>query len=89
MAALICKDPSGYCGTPSTTEVRNLATFSRVGRRSLNAAEASVAACRFRQKHFPFAFSFSDVSASNCDRELLRRTHLKFDRNSSRETNVR
>jgi ribosomal protein L37E len=52
MAALICKDPSDCCGTPSTTKVRNLATFSRVGRRSLNAAEASVAAC-----HSPSASS--------------------------------
>src|SRR6202012_2718672 len=31
--------PSGYSGTPSTTKVRNLAAFSRIGRRSLNAAE--------------------------------------------------
>jgi hypothetical protein len=31
--------PGNYCGTPSTTKVRHFATFSRIGRRSLNAAE--------------------------------------------------
>jgi hypothetical protein len=31
--------PDGYCGAPSTTKVRNFATFSRIGRSSLNAAE--------------------------------------------------
>jgi hypothetical protein len=29
--------PRGYCGTPWTTKVRHFATFSRSGRRSLNA----------------------------------------------------
>jgi hypothetical protein len=47
----LAKKSARYCGTPSTTKVRNFATFSRVGRRSLNAAETRYASNFSRLSH--------------------------------------